>query len=199
MPITFAAPPNDCLPALQQGLQTLRHAQSLDPSGGVAALAVPAAGQAMRPHPVYELGLDDLAAGKGLASARQVAWRYLLVSNNQVNQAAEVVPAGGGNPSAFGMLTTGYVAGAEQAFALADQLPDVQQRPYEIRALRVPALYFMALWLKDSQGRADHFVVLPPAFAPLQALRVYAANDLLPILQQLAARKAPLEKAVAPA
>ena len=199
MPLTFASPPSDCLPALQQGLQTIWQAQALDASGGASALAVPSASQAMRPHPVYNLGLDGLAAGQGLESAELVAWRYLLVTNNQVKQAAEVNPPQGGNQSRFNMLTTGYVAGAEQAFAIADQLPDIQQRPYEIRALRSPALYFMALWLKDSQGRNDLFIVLPPAFAPLQALRVYTTTDLLPLLQRMAAQKAPLEQRVVPA
>src|SRR5262249_3226094 len=150
MPLTFAVPPQDGLATLTRGLQTIRQAQALDPRGG-AALAVPPAPQAMQPHPVYELGLDDLAAGKGLEAARRVAWRYRLGDNSQVRQAAEILEAPGGG-SRFGMLTTGFVAGAESAFSVAEQLPDVQQRTYEIRALRVPALYVMALWLKDTQG-----------------------------------------------
>jgi hypothetical protein len=197
MPVTFASPPSDGLSALQQGLQAIRSAQELDPRGG-AALAVPPAPSAMRPHPVYELGLDDLAAGKGMEAARLVAWRYLLVANNQIRQAAEVVhdPRGGG--SQFGALTTGFVTGAEEAFRLVDQMPEVQQRTYEVRALRVPSLYVMALWLKDLQGDQDRFVVLPPAFAPVQALRPYTTSDLLAILQQLAKHKLPLEKQVTP-
>jgi hypothetical protein len=151
----------------------------------------------MQPHPVYELGLNDLASGQGLETARLVAWRYLLVDNNQVRQAAEVIEAPGG--SRFGMLTTGFVAGADAAFSVAERLPEVQQRAYEIRALRVPALSVMALWLKDSQGQQDRFIVLPRAFAPLQPLQPYEASDLLAILQRQAVQKAPLEKQVTPA
>jgi hypothetical protein len=151
----------------------------------------------MRPHPVYELGLNDLAAGKGLGAARLVAWRYLLAANNQLRQAAEIVedPRGG---SQFGALTTGFVAGAEEAFRIAEQLPEVQRGAYEIRALRIPSLYVMALWLKDLQGNQDRFIVMPPAFPPVQPLRPYAASDLLTVLQRLAAHKAPLERQVTP-
>jgi hypothetical protein len=120
----------------------------------------------MRPHPVYELGLDDLAAGKGLGAARRVAWRYLLVANDQLRQAAEIIedPRGGG--SQCGALTTGFVAGAVEAFRIAEQLPEVQRGAYEIRALRIPSLYVMSLWLKDLQGNQDRFIVMPPAFPP---------------------------------
>lgn len=196
MPIHFASPPGDALSALRRGLQALQTAQRLDARGG-AALAVPEAPSAMKPHPVYELGLDDLAAGKGLEAARPVAWRYLLVANNQMRQAAEIIPGPGGS-SQFGALTNGFVSGADEAFRMIDQLPELKQRSYEIRGLRVPALYVMALWLKDLQGDQDRFIVLPPTFPPVQALHSYSAPDLLAVLRQMAARKAPLERQVSP-
>jgi hypothetical protein len=90
------------------------------------------------------------------------------------------------------------VAGEEQAQGVAERLPEIQQGQYELRALRVPALYLMSLWLKDLQGNEDRFLVLPPVFPPLQALAVYSASDLLPVMQQLAVQKAPLEKKVTP-
>lgn len=160
-------------------------------------LAVAPAPVAMQPHPVYELGLEDLAANKGLEAARLVAWRYLLVANDEVRQAAEILasPAGG---SRFGMLTTGFAAAAESAFVLVEQLPELRQGTYEIRALRVPALYVIALWLKDMQGEQDRFIVLPPAFAPLHPLRAYTAAELLRVLQEQAVKKAPIEQDVTP-
>jgi hypothetical protein len=196
MPLTFPAPPSDAGQVLQQGLHAIQQAQRLDPRGG-ATLAVEAAPVVMRPHPVYELGLDDLAAGKGLDAARLVAWRYLLVKGNQVHQAAEVFAAPQGG-SRFGSLTTGFAAGAEQGFAVAEKLPEVQNHSYEIRALRAPALSLMAVWLKDKQGTEDRFIVLPPILPPLRPLVPYSGSDLLAILQKLAAEKAPLEAKVTP-
>src|SRR5262252_2894456 len=42
------------------------------------------------PHPVYVATLDDLAAGKLLAAAKQTGWRYLLAQNDEVVGEAEV-------------------------------------------------------------------------------------------------------------
>jgi hypothetical protein len=196
MPLTFPSPPRDALATLKQGLQAVRSAQILDPRGG-AVLAVPPAPTVTPPYPVYELSLDDLVAGRGLEAARLVAWRYLLVTNQKAQQAAEIFPAAGGG-SRFGALTTGFVAAEEQAVTLADQLPEVQQGTYEIRSLRVPALYVVAIWLKDQQGDEDRFLVLPPAFPPLQTFHPYPAADLVSLLQRAAAQKAALERAVTP-
>jgi len=198
MPVTFPSPPSDGSAALQRGLEAIRTGRQLDPRGGAAALAVSPNASAMRPYPVYELGLDDLAAGRGIDAARPVAWRYLLVSNGRARQAAEIVPDRGGGGSQFGALTTGFVAGEEEALRLAEQLPEIKQGTYEIRALRVPALYVMALWLKDVQGDDDRFIVMPPAFPPVQALHAYATRDLLGVLHPMAKQKAPLERRVTP-
>jgi hypothetical protein len=197
MSLTFATPPPDGLAALKQGLEMIRAAQQLDPNGA-RDLALAATQSVTRPFPVYELGLDDLASGKGLEAAFLVAWRYLLAANDQIHQAAEIFPDPQSGGSRFGFLTTGYVQGVEEAFRLAEQLPAVGKNPYEIRVLRAPALYVVALWLKDLQGDEDRFIVIPPAFAPVQVLHPYSTEELLALLHPLAAHKAPLERQVAP-
>lgn len=198
MSVAFVSPPHDGFSTLQQGRQAIRAAQQLDPHGGMA-LALPSVTSAMRPIPVYEWGLDSLAAGKGLETARLVAWRYLLVANNRVHHAAEIYPdAQGSGNTRFGALTTGFVGGEEDALQVVDRMPEAQQGNYELRAVRVPALYVMALWLKDLLGERDRFVVMPPVFAPVPALQPLKAADLLSLLQQLAAQKMPLEQSVTP-
>src|SRR5258708_1983434 len=152
----------------------------------------------MRTQLIFWFGLDDLVVGKGLEDAQLVAWRYLLVDKRQVRQAAEILPDARAGGSKFGALTSGHSAAVEEAFRLIEQLPEVQQRTYEIRALRVPALYLMALWLKDVQDGSDHFFVLPPAFAPVLPLHDYSAADLHSLLQDLARQKAPKEQKVTP-
>jgi hypothetical protein len=197
MSVTFVSPPHDGFATLQQGLQAIQSAQQLDPRGGMA-LALPPAASAMKPIPIYELGLDNLAAGKGLETARLVAWRYLLVANNQVRQAAEIHPDPRGGKSSFGALTTGFVAGEEAALHVVDHMPEVQRGQYELRAVRVPSLYVMAVWLKDVLGNQDRFVAMPPVFAAVPALQPLTTSDFLSLLQRLAAQKAPLEQRVTP-
>ena len=191
MPLTFAKPPAGSEKILQQGLRAVHAARSAGAEGGKGP-AAPAPDAFMRPHPVYELGLEELAAGKGLGAARLVAWRYLLVADNRITEAAELYPDAHGR-SQFGAVTTGFAAGAEHALTLLEQTPETQQRDYEVRALRVPALYVMAFWLKDKQGGEDRLIVLPPAFPPVQALRPYAPKELLGLLRPLAEEKLRLE------
>lgn len=198
MPLTFAEPPRDGLTVLNRGLQAVQEARAAGAEGGLE-LAAEAPVSAMRPHPVYELGLEDLAAGRGLEAARLVAWRYPLVVNNQIREAAELYPSADGRRSRFGAVTTGYVSGSEHALALIDRLPEVQQGEYEIRGLSVPALYVMAFWLKDQRGGQDRLVILPPAFDPLQALRVMTTAEFLGLLHPLAADKLRAERNVTPA
>jgi hypothetical protein len=191
MPLTFAKPPAGSDEALQEGLQAVAGARQAGAEGG-KRLAPAAPTAALRPHPVYELGLEDLAAGKGLEAARLVAWRYLLVADDRITEAAELYPVGRGRPQ-FGAVTTGFAAGAEHALTLMEQLPEAREGDYEVRALRVPALYVMAFWLKAKQGGEDRLIVLPPAFPPVQALRPYTAKEFLGLLRPLAEEKLRLE------
>jgi hypothetical protein len=191
MPLSFAKPPAGSDEALQAGLQAVHEARQAGAEGG-KRLAASAPAAVLRPHPVYELGLEDLAAGKGLGAARLVAWRYLLVADDQITEAAELYPDARGRPQ-FGAVTTGFAAGAGPALTLMEQLPEARQGDYEVRALRVPALYVMAFWLKDKQGGADRLIVLPPAFPPVQALRPYTPKEMLGLLRPLAEEKLRLE------
>jgi hypothetical protein len=191
MPLTFAKPPAGSDEALQEGLRAVEAARKAGAEGG-QRLAARAPASVMRPHPVYELGLNELAAGEGLGAARLVAWRYLLVANDQITEAAELYPAPRGRTQ-FGAVTTGFAAGAGPALTLLEQLPEAGQGDYEVRALRVPALYLMAFWLKGKQGGEDRLIVLPPAFPPVQALRPYSPKELLGLLRPLAEEKLRLE------
>src|SRR5262245_46525561 len=84
-------PPTDALSALRQGLsQVAASQQRLAVGGARAQNLVPLSPVVMQPHPVYALHLDDLAAGKGLAAAELVSWRYLIVEGDAVSTSAEV-------------------------------------------------------------------------------------------------------------
>jgi hypothetical protein len=191
MSLTFAEPPVGSDEVLKKGLRAVQEARKGGPEGG-KRLAAPASVSFMRPHPVYELGLKQLAAGEGMGAAWLVAWRYLLVVNDQITEAAELYPDARGRPR-FGGVTTGFAADAGPALGLVEQLPEAQQREYELRGLRVPALYVMAFWLKDKQGGKDRLIVLPPAFPPVQALKPYAPKEMLGLLRPLAVEKLRLE------
>jgi hypothetical protein len=59
----------------------------------------------------------------------------------------------------------------------------------EVRALRVPALHLMALWLHALDGQRDVLVPMSPAPLPVEPGRFYPAEELLAILSELAAER----------
>jgi hypothetical protein len=135
------------------------------------------------PHDVYSLGLDALVAGKGLEAAEPVARRVLIMRAADTVATAELDDREGGELSA----TEGPFAEATaSAIARVESWPTVVEGNYELRLLRLPALYFMALWLKDESGN-DHVIVpLDPAPAGLDARRGYAEDELLGELRERA-------------
>ena len=149
------------------------------------------------PHPVYVATLDDLAAGKLLDAAKQTGWRYLLVQNNVAVGEAEVGArrtgargARGGAKTAkleFLGLTHGPFTDATiDALNAAERLPKVAKADYELRLLKVPAVYLAALWLHG--GDAD--IVIPMGDPPggLKKNRAYTEAGVIRALRSTVER-----------
>lgn len=126
------------------------------------------------PHPVYALTLQDLADGRGPGAAEHVAWRFLLQDGERVVAAVEV-PAGGGGPT----VNEGpYVRATESALAMLEQLPEVDGTEYELRLLKVVALYLVAVWLHEGDGSADLMVPIGDVPPWVESGRSYRAEEL---------------------
>jgi hypothetical protein len=126
------------------------------------------------PHGVYSLGVDELAKGRGLAETTQVAKEFLVMEGPSAIASVEQDPAGGSVSSTEGP----FVAATAQAIRQAEEDPELADGDYELRALRVPGLYLMAVWLKDLEGDGDVVIPLEPAPAPLEAGRSYRLPEL---------------------
>jgi hypothetical protein len=136
------------------------------------------------PHDVYTLGLDALAEGKGLEAAEPVGTRVLIMRAEQPVATAELDdPEGDGGLSA----TEGpFTEATATAISQVESLPAVAAGDYELRMLRLPALFLMALWLKDEAGDDDLIVPLDPAPEGIEAGRTYAEDELLAELRERA-------------
>jgi hypothetical protein len=115
------------------------------------------------PHPVYYAPLDALADGKLLDAATQVSWRYLLVQDDAAIAEAELSAGRRGAKGAaaksleFLGLTRGpFTAATVEALGAAELLPQVAAADYELRLLKVPAMYLVALWL---HGGTDDILI----------------------------------------
>jgi hypothetical protein len=136
------------------------------------------------PHDIYALGLADLAGGASIEAAERVGRRVLVLDGDQAIASAELAIRD--DESALQVNEGPYVESTAAAIRRADQDPDLANDDYEIRVLRVPALYFMALWLKPDRGGDDLMIPLEPAPAPFDRQRKYAPDEILAALREAA-------------
>ena len=137
------------------------------------------------PHDVYTLGLEELSVGASIHQAQPVGQRFLVMDGDTPVSSAEVTPEGGGFQANEGP----FVAATAEAIEQAEQDPALADGHYELRLLRIPALYIMALWLKDDDGDGDRIIPLSPAPEPLEAGRHYRPDELMRELTRMAAAR----------
>ena len=159
MPLNTPTPPSRVHESVQSKLRTL---------AGDNRFSTPALRLAQRdrldvstPHQVFTLGLDDVLAGAGLDAARPVGWRYLITSDGEVIASAETAENPDGTPQPAQFTEGRFVAATATAVRSARALPHLASAAFELRLLRIPALYLMALWLHSPA--TDLLVPLAPS------------------------------------
>ena len=124
------------------------------------------------PHRVYTLGLDAVL-GKGLEAAASSGWRYLVADRDRIVASTELAGESGEAP----MLNGGpYVAATASAIDELERIPGVANGDWEMRLLKVPALYIVAAWLI---GERQLVVPLAPVPSYLEAGRAYGAEEFM--------------------
>jgi hypothetical protein len=193
MGIRYATPPAQAAEFATAGLTELFRTAAMKASGGVAFTVNPVEKERISlasAHPIYNVGLDALTARRPLTEARQTGWRYLVHSDGATVASSEVSVDAAGRPNAFARVNEGpFVGATAQALNQIDQRPEVAGGNYEIRLLKVPALYVVALWLKDLNGDRDLVVPLAPAPPYLVPGRAYAHTDFLGLLVEPARQR----------
>jgi len=185
MPIRLASLP-DHLPqaavnALQRAIGGLRLPAIETAKAGSLQMALG--------HPVYDMSAADVVAGRRLDAAVLTAWRQ-LIEHEGVPSATVELPAGAPSDR-FTVVNGPFVAGLAAAVTRAAELPHVgSEGSFELRVLRVSALYAELLWL-SSRSEAHHDVLLPiaPAPPPLDPGKTYDADDALAALRETAAHR----------
>ncbi|HEY1180625.1 MAG TPA: hypothetical protein VGF17_31090 [Phytomonospora sp.] len=113
------------------------------------------------PHRVFTMGLEDVADGGGLERARPGGWRYLIEDGGQLIASAEATLAENGDFELSQFTEGPFVAATDKAVKAVRKLPQLTAAGFELRLLRIPALYMMALWLHAAA--ADLMVPLAPS------------------------------------
>jgi len=184
MGLRFSEPPPQALQVLMEGLRLKEGAPLIrglevrgDERVDVAA-----------PHMLYTVDLDELIEHRSLTTARPAAWRYLIVKDDTLVGSAELA-TGKDKYSAERLASTSQSPFDEETnivLAVASALPEVERGSFEVGVLRIPAIYVMALWLRDQEGTANLFIPMKPAPSPLEAHVPYPEKRFVSILIDLA-------------
>jgi len=160
MPVHVPDPPQEVRDTVRT---TLRHfAEHSHFSTEALRRAHPDQLDVSTPHQVYTIGLDDVRSGAGLEKARPVGWRYIVESAGQPIASAETALHADGSTPVLSHFNEGpFVSATADAVKAAAALPPLQAGSFELRLLRIPALYVMALWYHSAT--TDLLVPLAPS------------------------------------
>jgi hypothetical protein len=188
MPISLAQPP--------QAVQELTQARIKEISSAghfrVASLATakPEQISIASGHPVYNLGLQEVVNNTPPANLQLSSWRFIVQGNGPEPTAAETLPAVAARAAEFSSVNSGpFVAGTTEAFASVMKDPTFTSGNWEIRLLRIPALYLFAVWVHEQNGSDDRLRPINPAPAYLDTAKTYTWNDFLAAIKPEAQQK----------
>src|SRR5215831_18998518 len=110
MPLHLPDPPSSVPDTIRSGVRNLAG----HPHISTEALrgARPDEIDVSTPHQVFTMGLDDLAAGRGLAAAQPVGWRYVVEAAGQPIASAETTIAADGATHLLSHVNEGPFVGA---------------------------------------------------------------------------------------
>ena len=187
MPVSNQTPPAGALRALDV-VPNLIHPNDRPLSGAIADIQNRPLDH--NPHPIQTLNLSDIVNSSDLARARHIGWRF-VVSTSDGRQISTGVQSDPSNTDhSFGQLNQGpFVAATEQVLNSLQNDPLIQQGNYTFSVLRIPALYVMALWLHDQDGKEDRIVPIPPVPPALTAGTLYTVGAFLDALRDPARQR----------
>ncbi|HXH39920.1 MAG TPA: hypothetical protein VNN08_14920 [Thermoanaerobaculia bacterium] len=196
MPIHLPAAPDDASQAARAQLSSILSAPHAEGEGQLQAMSLAATAGTLtlsQPHRVYLATAADVVAGAILSSAKEDSWRYLVINNSDEAVAAVEVIARGGGPMELAHINEGpFVAGTVDAIANAEEQVRNAPRDFEVRLLRIPSLYLIALWLHASD--TDGLIPIAPAPAGLVAGVAITEAELAATLRPLAEQRTRIEE-----
>ncbi len=138
-------------------------------------------------HPVFNLDLDRIAAGDGLEAAYETGIRYLLNDASGTAVAtAELRTDDNGTSWQFDNVNAGpFVQATVDTLTQAETELGSEDISFDVRLLRIPALYIMAVWLAPQNPvDTDRIIAMNPVPDYIEPGRVYLAADFLAALRE---------------
>jgi hypothetical protein len=158
--------------------------------GSVGAVNLAGIGAALtveNGHPIFNLDLDRIAAGDGLEGAYETGIRYLLNDERGTAvAAAELRTDDNGTSWQFDQVNAGpFVQATVDTLTQAETELGSEDASFNVRLLRIPGLYIMAVWLAPQDSKdTDRIIAINPAPDYIEPGRVYLAADFLAALRE---------------
>ena len=184
MAIQMQDGPEDGFAILQERLpDAYRHQQERKADGGGAA---PEEIDLSRPHQVFSIDLHDLVGNDPLDQAKSIAWRYMLMNGTDAVASAELTTETGGSAEYAGFFKSQFDrATIEAVNRMEGKLHE--DRDYEMRLLRIPEIYVIAVWLHSDVS--DEFLPLEGVPPELEQFAIYDRAAMSSALKTLGAAK----------
>ncbi len=132
----------------------------------------------------YVTNLAMLASGHMLSATASRSWRYLLMHGTYAVGAATLIYSGtNGSALEYNDVQRSFFPDAPlEALRAAEKLPQTKKQDYEVRALNIAPLNFMAVWL---HGESDDIIIpLPPTFGRFNEDQPYSEAEIIKVLKK---------------
>lgn len=142
------------------------------------------------PHPVYDVGLNDLVLANGLNKAEIISWRYLARSGNDRNYAIEVQIDDDNQSHTFSELDKGpHIDGLYQIVNDKNLIKQTEASVFKPAVLRINAMGIFAVWLRTADEQKEILIPLPPTRSYLVAWQQYSIKHFQDALRDKAKAK----------
>ena len=188
MPIEYQEPPDGTVSALRMAAATLHHAH-----GQMIAMLREISDCPLehQPHPIYAVGLAEMAGDEGLSKAVIIGWRFLAQSEEKRDYAFIVQQDPQGVDYRFAEMNKGpFVEGTLKILSDAKLHAEIDDGTYNLSALKIPALNIFTLWLHAEELEKEVITVVAPAPQYLETWpKLYALEEFQEAVRPHALRK----------
>jgi hypothetical protein len=144
------------------------------------------------PHRVYTVDLYDLAKSRLLKAAKEVAWSYPVFVNSEPIGELEMASENRADLKVRAFHKTPFTQAIVLALSNAEKSASTAHADYEMRFLKIPAVYFAALWLHAPKD--DLLVPLREPPGRLESNHEYREEEIISALQPAAEQALRFEK-----
>lgn len=157
MGLTVVKPPAGTAEAACWIVGRLRAGRGFQTRGALASAAPEEPLWLSTPHPVFNLGLDDLVPSATFDAVRMTGWRYIVQSRERALATVEFSASSHTDPPRFCRVTDGTMAASvARAIGHAEHSAAVRKGRYVLGMVRIPEILTYALWLRDDRANGVH-------------------------------------------